>query len=265
MKRIGLDAGGSLIKLSYEEKGQLHLKTYQLNEKEKLTSWLQILAPQATIYGTGGNWNGIQKALQQQTEHVDEFPALIRGTNFLLEKEKHRLDEYILISMGTGTSIFHVKNEAFERIDGTGIGGGTWMGLGMLLAGEKTFQELVQASSEGNHEKSDLLVNDIYGKENAPLNGGLTAANFGKAHLSKEATSSDHLRALTQMIGEVTLTLVSASTQQTGVEDIVFVGSTLEGNKPLQEVLNHFHHILTYRPVFLEEGAYAGAIGAMIT
>ena len=265
MNKIGIDAGGSLIKLNYEEKGQIHFKTYPLKELEKLTNWLQWIAPQATIYGTGGNWRLVKEKLHQPNEDIDEFTALVKGTNYLLETEKKRLDEYILVSIGTGTSIFHVNRQEFSRVVGTGIGGGTWMGIGNLLAGEKTFAELVKLSLDGNHKRSDLLVQDIYGLDNAPLTNELTAANFGKEHLTKDATVNDQLRALTQMIGEVILTLTGTVIQQINVTDVVFTGSTLEGNTPLQEVFTSFHDVLTYQPIFLEKGAYAGAVGAMIS
>lgn len=33
MDRIGIDAGGTLIKIAYEEHGKLHVKTYPIQEK----------------------------------------------------------------------------------------------------------------------------------------------------------------------------------------------------------------------------------------
>jgi type II pantothenate kinase len=264
MKRIGIDAGGSLIKLSYEEKGQLHLKTYSLDEKEKLTSWLHMLAPDAYLYGTGGKWSDLKDLFSHKKETVEEFPALVRGTNYLLDTEGNRLREYVLVSIGTGTSIFSVKGEQFERILGTGIGGGTWMGLGSLLSNQKTFQGLVEESKNGNRRMSDLLVKDIYGT-NAPLSVELTAANFGNAHRSEGATTSDHLQALHQMIGEVIISLAGTVLQQKNMKDIVFIGSTLQGNEPLKIVLMSFKESLSYHPIFLDRGSHAGAVGAMLT
>lgn len=43
------------------------------------------------------------------------------------------------------------------------LGGGTFLGLCCLLTGCETFEEAVQLATEGNHEKVDKLVRDIYG------------------------------------------------------------------------------------------------------
>lgn len=264
MKRIGIDAGGSLIKLAYEEKGLLHVKTYSYNQQEQLAKWLQMLAPDAHIYGTGGRWNQLKASMKQPNHTVEEFTAIVQGTNYLLEEFPEKIDEYILVSIGTGTSIFHVKGQSFERVLGSGVGGGTLMGLGSLIAKGKSFRELVELSAKGNHQNSDLLVKDIYGEQHAPLTGELTAANFGKVHLQEEHSEADLLRSLTQLIGEVILSLAGNVAAIKGVGKIVFVGSTVEGNKPLQEVFLSFQEMLSYQPIFPDKAAYAGAIGALL-
>lgn len=265
MQRIGIDAGGSLIKLAYVERERLHVKTYQYPEKDSIMNWLHMLAPQVHIYGTGGRWQDVSRIIRQSTETVEEFPAIVRGADYLLSKEVGSPKEYILVNIGTGTSIFHVYNGSFERVIGSGIGGGTWMGIGSLLTGnEKSFRELVELSAAGNHLQVDLLVKDIYGEQQAPLIQELTAANFGKLELLKTSTHADQLHALTQLIGEVILSLASTVMQSKNVGKVVFIGSTIQGNKPLQNVLTSFQEMLAYEAIFLEMGAYAGAIGAML-
>ena len=265
MEKIGIDAGGTLIKVAYEERGHLHVKTYENTEKAKLFQWLHMLAPDATLCGTGGRWQEIATKVKQNKQSVDEFNALITGTRYLLQKKGTFPEEYILVSVGTGTSIFYVNENKHERVLGSGIGGGTWMGLGSLITSAKGFRELVELADSGNHQKSDLLVKDIYGSEQAPLVGELTAANFGKAHVLEAQTEADHAAALNQLIGETILSLAGQVASAKNTQQIVFVGSTLQGNKPLQKVITSFEEMLPYEPVFLEKGAYAGAIGALLT
>lgn len=265
MLKIGIDAGGTLIKLAYEEKGKLHVKTYNYSEKKALVQWLNMLAPEATLIGTGGKWPELAEELNQKQQTTDEFTALVNGTRYLLETEGKPSDEFILTSIGTGTSIFHVKKNDFERILGSGIGGGTFIGLGTLLTQTNQFYEIVKLAQQGNHQKSDLLVKDIYGPFEAPLLGNLTAANFGKAHLNKENTKADHAAALNQLIAEVILSLSGQAALSKNIPDIVFVGSTLQGNKPLRESIASFQDMLQFTAIFLEKGAYAGSIGALYT
>ncbi|WP_010647990.1 pantothenate kinase [Oceanobacillus massiliensis] len=182
----------------------------------------------------------------------------------MLEENHKRSSDYILVSIGTGSSIFHVTAADSERIAGSGIGGGTLMGLGSLIAGNKDFAALTQLASKGNHEHSDLLVKDIYAPNEPPVPGSLTAANFGKAHVNSSATVEDHLAALMQLIGETILSLAWQAAVSKQIRQIIFVGSTLTGNTPLKNVLGSFQETLLYEPLFPQKGAYAGAIGAML-
>lgn len=124
MKEIGIDAGGTLIKIAYEEQGKLHVKSYPQNKLKEVVQWIQIVSPTATLKLTGGKRESIANLVQNRYELVDEFQAIINGTSYLLEEEKIKIgNEYILVSIGTGTSVFHVHTDGFDRLLGSGIGG----------------------------------------------------------------------------------------------------------------------------------------------
>lgn len=265
MRKIGIDAGGTITKIAYEEEGRIHVKSYPNTEITMLMQWLQLTAPDTKLFITGGKSAEIEQNVNIHYTVVDEFQALVKGTRFLLETEKKWTNQpFILANIGTGTSILHVTPDSFERLFGSGIGGGTWMGLGKLIAGLDNFHDLVKLAAKGDHTKSDLLVRDIYTPNPPPINGDLTAANFGKAHKNSDADVSDHMAALTQMIGETILQFAGQAAVFNIIETIVFTGSTLNGNIKLKQVLSAFQHTLPYTPVFLERGAYAGAIGALL-
>ena len=262
MRKIGIDAGGSLIKIVYQEDRKIHYKMYPVDEAKQVIQWLNLTAPDSTIRLTGGKSANLQFALGQDTTFVDEFTAMTNGVRILLSEENVPVNDFVLVSLGTGTSIFHVTERSFERVMGTGIGGGTLMGLGTLIGGNLSFHEVVERAKIGDRTRSDLLVRDIYENMDSPLLGDLTAANFGKAHRSKEATVNDHLAALIQLIGETIILLARSVAQVKGTKHIVFVGSTLMANDPLKQVFVQFKTMLDYEPIFLEKGAFAGAIGA---
>lgn len=264
MEKVGIDAGGSLIKIAYYENDHIHYKLYPITELERLTNWLQIISPTAEIRVTGGKSAFLQSFIQQKTKFIEEFQAVTDGARLLLKKEGHCVNDFILVSIGTGTSIYYVTENSYERIMGTGIGGGTFMGLGSLLSSHTSFKEIVAGADKGNRKQSDLLVSDIYENMESPLLGDLTAANFGKAHLNKDATANDHLAALVQLIGETITLLATSVAQAKGTNQIVFIGSTLNGNEPLKKVFLDFKNMLNYEPIFLKHGAYAGALGALL-
>lgn len=262
--RIGIDAGGSLTKIAYQEHGRFHVKTYENDELKELIKWLQIISPNANLLLTGGKSGYLQSMVNQKSMIVNEFEAIIEGTRYLLDEEKVHIDEYILVSIGTGTSVFHVTKDSYERMLGSGIGGGTLMGLGSLITGRQAFHQILALGKKGKRENSDLLVKDIYAPEKPPIDGNLTAANFAKAHVNKHARVEDHVAALIQLIGEAIISLASVAAANKQVGKIVFVGSTLSDNSALKDVLQGFQQLMQYEPVFLERGAYAGAIGTLL-
>ncbi|MFD1848821.1 type II pantothenate kinase [Oceanobacillus bengalensis] len=262
-RKIGIDAGGSLIKVAYEEQGNFHVKTYGNEETKQLLNWLGIISPESTLLLTGGKAQYIKEVAKQRGHLIEEFSAVVEGTRYLLRKEKLLVNEdFILVSIGTGTSVFHVKADSYERMFGSGIGGGTLMGLGSLITGRNDYHHLIELANKGKHENSDLLVKDIYAPNEPPIFGYLTAANFGKAHLNEKARVEDHVAALAQLVGETIISLAAQAAGSKQVGNIVFVGSTLQGNAPLRDVLIGFQRMMDYEAVFLENGPYAGAIGA---
>lgn len=254
MSVIGVDAGGTLTKIVYEENGALHFKTF--SSEQQVLQWLGILAQNHKLYITGGKaekWRGIFP----HAHIVGEFEAVCSGAKLLLKEEKTDLKQFTLINIGTGTSFFKVDENGCERLLGSGLGGGTFMGLGGLLTGESDYYELVRLSKEGKRELVDLSVRDVYEAMNSPVPEHLTASNFAKGDSSSK--KEDKLRALTNMIVE---TIILLASQAHKLEHFVFIGSTLKSNPALKEDLTQFQELLSYTPIFPEKGAYAGSLGA---
>lgn len=264
-RKIGIDAGGSLVKIAYQEKGKLHIKTFSNLELEKIAQWLAVLAPDAKLVFTGGKAGQLKNLLINDSQIVEEFHAVTKGTRYLLEQKIGVIHEdYILVNIGTGTSIFHVKFDSFERMLGSGIGGGTLMGLGHLITGENDFSSYAAKAELGDNRKSDLLVRDIYAPDEPPIFGDLTAANLGKVHLNDAANENDYLASVMQLIGETIILLAGQAAMLKQVKRIVFVGGTLVNNTALKNVLSSFKDAMSYEPIFLEKGSHAGAIGALM-
>ncbi|CAG7723162.1 unnamed protein product, partial [Allacma fusca] len=68
---------------------------------------------------------------------------------------------YLLVNIGSGVSILKVDSEEqYNRIGGTATGGGTFWGLGSLLTGKTSFDELLDLAEIGDHRNVDMLVQD---------------------------------------------------------------------------------------------------------
>lgn len=260
---IGIDAGGTFIKMVYYESGRFHYKKYKISEMDRLVNWLNVFSNEKRIFLTGGKAKLLSERLALNTNHVDEFEAMAVGSKSLLADMGILNEEYILISIGTGTSIYYISPHSFERITGTGIGGGTFIGLGTLLAKNNDFNFLIDYASRGDRSSVDLLVKDIYENETAPIMGELTAANFGKVFELDDFKLEDQLAALLQMIAETIMLLTIHAANSKKVGKLVFAGGMLEGNHLFKQLLEYFSKMMDLEPLFLEKGNYVGAIGAL--
>jgi type II pantothenate kinase len=261
--KIGIDAGGSLIKMVYYESGHYHFKKYNINEMHRLVNWLNIVNKHGTTFLTGGKAKQLSEKLSHKRYLVDEFHAMAVGSKCLLEELGERIEDYILISIGTGTSIYYVSSDSFERLTGTGLGGGTFIGLGTILAHTSSYHFLIDCAKKGEASKVDLLVKDIYEYTQISINGDLTAANFGKIDHSNIPQIEDQVAALLQMIAENIMLLAIHMANIKNVKHLVFVGGMLEGNETFQQILASFAKSVDLKPIFLEKGIFTGALGAL--
>ncbi|WP_264739076.1 type II pantothenate kinase [Cytobacillus firmus] len=261
--KIGIDAGGSLLKMAFEEHGQIHYKSYSIDELNSSMNWLKMTAADSPIALTGGKAEYLKKKFFQNARIVPEFESCGLGVSYLKQDELS-YENFLVIIIGTGTSICLNCGGKISRVSGSGIGGGTLMGLGRLLTGEKEFSTLVSLAGNGKAENTDLMVKDIYAPFDSPIDGSLTASNFGKIkddHVSKE----DKAASLTNMIAETIVLLSTQTAFQHQIDDIIYIGSTLQYNDPLKHLLEKYTAMLGKKPVFIQNGAYCGAIGALLS
>jgi type II pantothenate kinase len=260
---IGIDAGGTLIKIVYEENNRLHYRKYPLTEMEPAMGWLKMFSLNKKIYLTGGKARKIQSLYYPNAALIDEFSATYEGTKFLMKLENISLnDKVLLVNIGTGTSWFIMDNTKSERVLGSGVGGGTLMGLGRLLSNGGEYSELAELAMEGKRANVDLLVKDIYEPDTPPIPGDLTASNFAKAALDRSASVSDQIASLINMISETITLLTVQAARENKIKRVVFIGSTVSGNKVLRDSLDAYAKMSGLDPVFLHNGEYSGAIGA---
>ena len=186
---IGIDVGGSTTKIV----GFRHLP----DGKRELISPLYVRAtdPVTSAYGAFGKFTAlshlelsdIRRVLvtgvgssaignslyNLPCSRVEEFVSIGRGGLFL-----SGLEEAIVVSMGTGTALVHAKSDGTATyLGGTGVGGGTLVGLSKLLLKMDSIEHIQALSEEGNLANIDLRIGDI-------MKGGvmpqeMTAANLG--------------------------------------------------------------------------------------
>lgn len=214
------------------------------------------------VGATGGGASRLAGALDGvPVVQIGEFAAWAAGVPLLAAGGPPLPRRHLLASVGTGTSILAVGDGVAVRVGGTAVGGGTFLGLGRLLVGERSFPALAALAAAGDRRHVDLLVGDVYRDAAGPLVEDLTAANFAKVASTRR---EDLAAALATLVGETVALMATALARGGGVETIVYCGSTLLENPALTGVIDDITRRFGGTPRFLRAGAYCGALGAAV-
>ncbi len=272
---IGIDVGGSTTKIVGFSSND--------NDKKLITPlFVRATDPITSIYGALGKFTtenrlslddiekimitGVGSTHMQQPIYsldcrsVPEFSAVGLGGLYL-----SGLDEAIIVSMGTGTALIHAKKTKNETIidylGGTGVGGGTLLGLTKKMTGIDTIEHIEEVCADGDLANIDLRVGDI--SKNAKFTGvneNLTASNFGK--LSDMASTGDIALGVANMVTETIAMMAIFTARGHGVKNVVLVGN-LTTIKPVRDV---FAELDSFGINFIipENASYGTAIGAAL-
>ncbi|MCQ2009337.1 MAG: type II pantothenate kinase [Sporolactobacillus sp.] len=264
----GIDAGGTLCKIAMQtEKGWVY-QSFPTKQIQKCISWLDTYCAHRCLCITGGKASMIREKLKRSDYTlIPEFSASCAGARELLAAEGHAdLSDFILTNVGTGTSINHVKGMTQEWMGGTGVGGGTILGLSGLLTGVYNYSTLIQYAEHGKRDLIDLTVARIYEGEKPPIPGDLTASNFGA--VSDEAASPSSADQIASVIGLVAETVTSLSVlaaQKADVKTIVYIGSSFVNNSLLRKIVTRYSGQWGFVPIIPQYGSFCGAVGAALT
>ena len=261
---IGVDVGASLAKLTLREGGALRHELLPADAIERVAERVVSLAPR-TLGLTGAGAGELARRVAGESVRVTEFAAWGAGVRRLLAAQRPEVSEpYLLVSLGTGTSVLLAQGMGVSRVGGTALGGGTVMGLGGLLLGGASFEEIIALAAKGDRRRVDLLVSDIYRPGEIALLGDATAANFGKPGVHERTPEAGDLsHAIMGLVGENVALICAGLAAAHGVRRIVYGGSTLRGNAALRDVLALITAAFGREGVFLAEGEFAGALGAL--
>ena len=228
-KIVGIDVGGSTTKIiGYD--------------REKLFSPLLVKAndPVSSVYGAFGrflNENKLQltdidkimvtgvgstfideKIFGIPTYKVDEFLAIGLGGLFL-----SKLNRAIIVSMGTGTAYVMADNDKAYHIGGTGVGGGTLLGLSNRMLNIRNFNDIVDMAKDGDLKHIDLSIADITHDTVGGLTQETTASNFGK--IIDLATKADVALGIINLVFQTIGMMAVFASRNEKVNDVILTGN----------------------------------------
>ncbi len=268
MTVIGIDIGGSTTKIIAVRDSEI-MPPMQVKAND----------PKTSVYGAFGRYiteNGLDLSAVNRimitgvgssfitediygikTGHVSEFDAIGKGGLYL-----SGLDSAIIVSMGTGTSFIKANKDKIERIGGTGVGGGTLLGLSSKFIHVRHFDSIAKLAAEGDLEKVDLTVGDISQNCVTDMPDYTTAANFGK--VSDYATKGDIAKGLINMILQTIGIMAVFACRIDDTKNVVLCGNLTavpDAQKYFDEI-KELHGVDFIIPKYAE---YATALGAALS
>ena len=210
---------------------------------------------------TGVGSSFIEKPIYSlKCEKVSEFKSVGLGGLYL-----SGLDEAIVVSMGTGTALIHAKKSGnstvTEYLGGTGVGGGTLLGLSRKMIGVDDINHFEQLSEGGNLDNIDLRIKDISGDKSFQINEEITASNFGK--LSDIANKNDIALGIANMIGETIAMLSVFAARNFDTKTVVLTGN-LTTIRAITRVFEGLASSFGVRFLIPEQAQFATVIGAAL-
>lgn len=266
---IGIDVGGSTTKIvGYTSEG-------------KLVSMLKVEAadPLTSAYGALGKFvnenslslsdvkqiilTGVGSSLFQKevygipTSAIDEFKAIGLGGLALSGKK-----EGLIVSMGTGTAFVRAGQNGIKHIGGSGVGGGTVLGLCGKLCGASSFKTVVELAETGSLKKVDLNIEDISKGVIATLPPDTTASNFGK--MEDGSSCEDLTLGILNMVFQTIGMMAVFACRNDEVKDVILTG-TLTQVPFAEQVFEALHKMHGVNFIIPQNAIYATATGAALS
>lgn len=264
-KVIGIDIGGSTTKIVGLD-------------RDEIFSPILVKAgdPISSVYGAFGKFLSINKLSLDDidritvtgvgssyltdkiygipTGKVSEFSAIGKGGLYL-----SGLKKAIIVSMGTGTTFVMADEHGVTHMGGTGVGGGTLLGLSSTMLNVRNFNDLIKTAQDGNLSNIDLNIEDITKEVSESLPSDATASNFGK--ISDLATKADMALGIINLVFQTIGVMSVFASRIYGIEDVVLTGNLANAPQSediFQRVADLFH-VNFHTPANAEFSTAAGA------
>ncbi len=267
---IGIDIGGSTTKIiGYESKKLLCPMIVHADD------------PKASVYGAFGKYldennlkisdisrvvvTGVGSSFLSddlfgiETVHEEEFLAVGHGGLKLSGLEKA-----VVVSMGTGTAFVaaNSRKREVEHLGGTGVGGGTLIGLSDRILNMRHFDDIIKVAENGDLTKVDISVGDISSKKISTMLPSTTASNFGK--LDDLASGADIALGIINMVFQTIGVISTFAAKLVGTKNVVLTGN-LTNVPQARSIFDGLEKLYEIKFIIPENAEYATAIGAAMS
>jgi type II pantothenate kinase len=201
-------------------------------------------------------WSGVPLAKVAEPEAIGRGGLALAG-----------LRRALVVSCGTGTAMVMADRDlgTYRHVSGTAVGGGTLVGLGHALLGERDSQALASLAAAGDASGVDTTLGEVLGGGVGDLPPEATAVNLGRlVDLAEAPAPADLAAGLVAMVAQVIALLAINAARAHDLTDVVATGRLAQ----LAPVRATFDAVadLYHRPRFVvpPAGARATAMGAVL-
>ena len=209
---------------------------------------------------TGGDRSSLPPTIDSRPlRQVNEMRAIGVGGLALA-----RVTDAVVVSAGSGTAVVRASPSGAHHITGTGVGGGTLIGLSRLLLNSVDPREIDALASRGLSSALNLTIGEVLGGAIGNLPAETTAVNFGRvARHAVDASREDIAAALVNMVAQVIGVIALNAARAEQLSDIVVVGHLMDlpTVRAILALVGEFYGATFRIP---EHGGFATATGALL-
>ncbi len=192
-------------------------------------------------------------------EKIAEFNSIGLGGLYL-----SGLNEAIIVSCGTGTALVYAqRNREPKYLGGTGVGGGTLVGLSKKILGTDDVSHISELARGGDLSKIDLKISDISKSEIvSAFDDIMTASNFGG--VNDLATREDMALGIANMVFETIGMIAIFAARNYDLRDIVLTGN-LSVVEHAAKVFDNLNKMFDMNFTIPKNAAFGPVIGAALS
>lgn len=188
------------------------------------------------------------------TDKVNEIEAIGIGGMFL-----SGMSNIIITNIGTGTVIIEAGDNGISHFGGSGVGGGTILGLAKKMLPTVQFDDIIELAQAGKINQVDLLLGDITDTGISFLSPESTAANFGK--MLDSASHQDIALGIVNMVYQVIGVMSVFAARARNTTRIIVTGNG-SGNIIGRKILTEISSLYGVEFIYPEYAEYTTAVGA---
>ena len=191
------------------------------------------------------------------TAKAEEFIADGLGARYETD-----LEDMIVVSMGTGTSLVQCNGDDIRHIGGIGLGGGTLMGLSRIMLKTEDVKQITALALQGNSANIDVQIGDISPNPLPGLPKDATASLFGnaKSNATREDIAKGIITTVLQTIGSSAI----LASLNSGIREYVLIGN-LTLLPQCKEVFPAMEKLYKVRFIIPKYSEFCTAIGAALS